>query len=36
MCGRKSSEAAADNDDPRLLAGTVRSPSRRLKFDIRR
>jgi hypothetical protein len=36
MRGRKSGEAAADNDDARSLAGTVRSPPRRLKFGIRR
>jgi hypothetical protein len=34
--GCKSGEAAADNDDPWLLAGMVRSPFRRLKFGIRR
>jgi hypothetical protein len=33
---REPGKATADNDDPRLLTGTVRSPSRRLKFGIRR
>jgi hypothetical protein len=33
---REPGKATADNDDPWLLAGTLRSPPRQLKFGIRR